>query len=191
MVFGYLDTNAAAIYLEKTMDCRYKNIRSLEGIGYFKKLGSLDASQNPISLLPAMPASLAYLFLNGCRIKQLPKTLPPKLLWLCIDENGLTKLPVLPQGLITLLIGSNAISELPELPVTLEDLSCYFNRIKVLPPLPKGIKKLHCNFNDIAVIPILPDTMQHLYWANNPAQCLSNVPALVEHYDKIPVKCKP
>ena len=69
----------------------WRDIASLEGVGYFTELQSLDCSYSQLTELPQLPSGLTGLFCDG---------------------NQLTELPALPSGLTGLGCGWNQLTEI-------------------------------------------------------------------------------
>ena len=58
--FKQMDTTCQAINLETSLVCNSRNIGSLEGLQYFKKLNSFACNNNAISYFPKLPNSIIY-----------------------------------------------------------------------------------------------------------------------------------
>lgn len=67
----WMDTTCGAVVNESTLDCRNKNISSIEGAKYFKNLIYLHAENNNIDSLPRLPQSLTTVFIQKNKIAKL------------------------------------------------------------------------------------------------------------------------
>jgi hypothetical protein len=112
-------------------DTKYIDIASLK-LTYipnmfmkFKKLESLNCSNNELSSFPELPNTLEELLCDENKFTCLPK-LPESLTTLNCSNNMLTKLPFLPSKLHTLDCTKNKLSSLFELPNTLRCIAFDF-----------------------------------------------------------------
>ncbi|MCU6378220.1 NEL-type E3 ubiquitin ligase domain-containing protein, partial [Morganella morganii] len=115
------------------------------------------------------------------QLTRLP-VLPERLLEMSVDNNQLTSLPVLPERLLRMACGGNYLTRLPVLPEGLEALLCSDNRLISLPALPGGLQALLCSDNRLVSLPALPGGLQYLIGANNRLTCL---PVLPERLEKL------
>jgi Leucine-rich repeat (LRR) protein len=150
-----------------------RNIANLEGIQYCSNITYLDASQNPLSTLPAMNGmtNLGTLRLSGCQFTAVPAVIRqiPKLVSLSLTDNQITAIDEISGApkLKYLALTVNRISALPttlNLPELLSlDLSD--NRLAAIPAcilaLPK-LESLYMNNNEIAEIPAGISGLTHL-----------------------------
>lgn len=136
----------------------------------------LDASDNQLDHLSsiALPRHLIYLCISNNRLSRLP-TLPAKLERLFVDNNALTALPIdLPRGLLCLNAAENKIALLPTLPDTLTYLNVNDNQLVCLPKLPSTLVHLFVDNNFIHRLPNhLPTTLNHVSFFGNRLRQLS------------------
>lgn len=131
-----LDTTCSAVLNATSLNCNGRGIADLQGILYFKKLTTLDYSNNLLTSLPALPSTLKYL---DCSI------------------NKLASLAALPNSLTTLKCYNNKLTSLPVLPSTLTTLWCYDNMtLFCLPILPSGLTFLNASYTSITCLPNRP-----------------------------------
>ena len=153
------DADAAEVTRLNVYD---RNIHSLTGLEHFTALDSLLCSDNQLTALPALPASLEYLACSDNQLTSLP-TLPSSLQSLFCIGNQLTSLPALPAGLMELGCQENRLTSLPALPAGLIYLSCRDNQIKALPALPSTLDTLGCAHNQLTKLNV---TGVPLTWLN-------------------------
>ncbi|MFT3681565.1 MAG: hypothetical protein QM791_14940 [Ferruginibacter sp.] len=182
---GQMDTTCSEIVNEDSFTTRHYEIKTLEGIRYFKRLRYLDCAQiGYLGELPAMPDSLVYFNCSGSSgIKSL-SPLPPTLRYLnCSYLYRVTDIPVMPLlerlecincwGLTTIqnlspslkylnCNGSSRLGLLPSLPSSLDTLSCSECGLQTLPVLPAGLQYLDCQLNPIRMLPALPNSLTYL-----------------------------
>ncbi|MCC6582862.1 MAG: leucine-rich repeat domain-containing protein [Chitinophagales bacterium] len=91
-----LDTNCSTILNVSSINLNNKNIQSLEGIQYFKRLLALHCDSNRLNTLPILPNTLSSLFCSHNQITTLPN-LPSSLRELDCSNNLLTALPSISQ----------------------------------------------------------------------------------------------
>jgi Leucine-rich repeat (LRR) protein len=190
-------TDAAAFRTSLKVDNSASNqlITDLAGIENFKKLVTLDISNNNIKRFPSMPNTLTTLKCINSGLAQLPTlstnlevlnctanlltslpNLPSKLTNLQCQTNKLNVLPTLPNSLVTLYCANNPLRELGPLPSNLQTLICFKNTLTSLPALPNSLISLNCGNNDLYNLPTLPNALEHLVCSRNPN--LSCLPAL-------------
>ncbi len=191
-----MDTTCTGVKSALSVDVTGKNIQTLEGIQYFRKLTLLNCSGNQLSDLPALPSGLTafscsynqmtqlpalpsgitVLSCSGNKLSQLP-TLPTSLVNLFCNENLLTSLPALPASLTKLQIHDNLLTALPVLPAALDELVCSKNQLTGLPALPSSLLMLICYDNKIHAIDAFPSGLQKLVCADNMIKCFPEFPA--------------
>ena len=154
--FRSLDEDTAKI------DVSFKSLTYLPPLSKFKKLKTLNCSDNLLTELPDLPEALEVLYCNNNKLKSLPEL--PHLWFLNCHNNSLKCLPELPLSLVDLYVGSNEINELPKLPVNLIFLECYNNKLSVLPELPSGINEIYCAKNELTILPDIPTL--GVFWYN-------------------------
>ncbi len=160
------------------------NITDLTGIQGFSNLTSLNASDNNLTFLPALPSGLTTLRCANNQLTALP-TLPIGLTGLYCFGNKLTKLPNLPINLVNLDCSRNDLMELPKLPNTLESFYCSYNNLTGLPPLPNSITDIGFSNNNIFILPdLLPPNIFLLSCFNNPnLKCLPKLPNTLKYLE--------
>ncbi len=161
-----LDTTCNAVVNATIMRCYGVPIRDLTGIQYFKNLTRLDCSNDSLTFLPALPATLTYLKCQYNKIISL-LLLPAGLKTLIAQSNKLTSLPPLPTGLDTLYCNLNQLGSLPSLPSTLVYFVCVHNQLTALPALPAPLHFLTCEDNLLTSIPALPPSLLEFGCQNN------------------------
>lgn len=130
------------------------NLTELPNLSRFKKLHSLDCSNNRLTKLTNLPANLKNLFCT---------------------RNLITELTDLPKKLARLYCDNNKIIRLSNLPNTLTVISCAHNEILELSDLPKSLTSLLCNYNKLNTLYNLPDTLVILDYSNNKLVKLNNL----------------
>lgn len=191
----YVDSDNPDIQAPSSIEVSGLNISSLEGIQAFINLNTLVCSNNPLTTLPPLPATLTYLQCDFSQLSALPAlpqglvtlslfhnqltsipNLPDGLIYLDCQENQLTQLPPLPESLKTLIASSNLLSELPDLPDSLVKLYCYYSQLTELPELPVTLTELGCEGNQLTVLPELPAGLEILYCGVNLLTELPDLP---------------
>lgn len=152
---GMLDTTCTAFMNPNAsnLNVNNKNIRSLEGIQYFKYLRSLSCDSNQISSI---------------------NHLPPILYSLSCSYNRLTLLPKLPAFFLFLYCSHNQLTSLPVLPGTIYSLDFSFNQINsVMQSFNDSMSYFFCNNNPISCLPLFskPQTV-NLHVKNTGITCL-------------------
>jgi len=89
---GFFDDACSTVANATNLDVPFLNIRSLEGLQYFKKLQFLYCYDNVLTSLPPLPTTLTQLH---------------------TQNNQLLSLPALHNGLQLILFKDNRISSLP------------------------------------------------------------------------------
>ena len=88
----------------------HKDLIQLPNLSVFKNLTRLQANNNKLKELPALPNSLKYLSIRNNQISHLPSRLPDKLVTIDFSNNKIFKLPKkLPNDLKLLIINYNHI----------------------------------------------------------------------------------
>ena len=170
----WMDTTCSGVLNLKNIYCFKLQIKTIEGIEYFKNLDSLTCSFDSLTNLPLLPGTLKVFDCEYNNIKNIP-ILPDSLIYFSCNKNKLTSLPVLPLNLQNLLCDFNQLTNLPALPNSLQTLSCWANGINILPALPDSLTSLICGGNGINNLPTLPNSLQYLFCNDNN---LKNLPSL-------------
>jgi len=103
---GLLDVNNNEIINCKELHLSNSHIKDLTGVEYFVNLKDLLCTNNKLTFLPELPATLVRLY--------------------CYN-NQLTSLPALPAALKELSCHNNQLTSLPALPAALKELDCNNN----------------------------------------------------------------
>ena len=135
----------------------YSNIKDISGISNFSSLERLIVSNNLLTSLPELPASLSYID---------------------VSNNLLTRISTLPSKITTLICSFNKISKIDSFPTLLQSIECNNNELELLPKLPEDLKTLILNNNLLLkCLPFLPPNLQTLYIFSTPLiNCLPNRP---------------
>ena len=136
-----MDINCPGITSATTVNIPHLSIANIDGIQHFTSLQILDCSDNNLTAIPALPASLKKL--------------------LC-SENQISSIQTLPFSLVELNCNNNQLTSIPPLPNTLDILKCYDNQLSSLPTFPTLLKVLHCGGNLFTTLPTLPQTLEDL-----------------------------
>lgn len=124
-----------------------QGIRDLTGITFFTALTSLNCSNNALTALPTLPASLQML---------------------TCSDNNLTALSALPSSCQGLYCANNDLTALPMLPAGLIALDCSYNPLTTPPTLPNGMMILICSGLGSALMPsTLPSSLITLECSDN------------------------
>lgn len=107
---GYITTSD--VESSTSLSPTNKGITSLQGIGYFSKLTSLDCSGNNLTSLPSLPTTLSYLNISSNKFTS-------------IDLHNYSSLK-------TLNCSNNQISSLNNFPYNIEYLDCSNNKFTSL-----------------------------------------------------------
>lgn len=173
-----MDTTCSLIVNATSVNCSLTGIADITGIQYFDNLDTLICSDNDITFLPPIHASLLMLELDGNYYLTTIANFPSSLLHIFIDSNiSLTSLPPLPPGLLYLQCTNLGLNTLPTLPSTLTFLSCYDNPLYFLPALPAGLVILDCRNNSLTTLPTLPATLTYLFCDFNNLTALPTLPS--------------
>jgi uncharacterized repeat protein (TIGR01451 family) len=173
-----MDTTCNDIVNAGSLNVENKNIVSIQGIQYFKNIGSLNCQVNKIDSLPVLPNAIVSLLFSGNKLKVLP-TLPSGLINLFCNNNLITELTSLPSNLVNLRCENNQIINLPILPNSLIDLYVTNNKLKSLPELPATLNNLYCANNQLTTLPVLPQNLRHIWCNNNHLVLLPNLPKIL------------
>ncbi len=190
---GQLDTTSAAIVNETSLTPPAGE-STWDGFQYFKNLQSVYFKR-PISL-PALRNGLTHLTVDSSALTALP-ALPASLTYLFSMSNYmLQSLPALPGSLDTLIISKafplapvNPLTSLPALPASLRYLRIYKTQITALPVLPTGLRTLRVEDNPITALPTLPDSLRALLY-NSGVQVgiqISSVPTLPSKLEQLDI----
>ena len=172
-----MDTTCSLIVNKTKIYLLDPSITDITGIQYFDNLDTLICSDNDITFLPPIHASLLMLELDGNYYLSTIANFPSSLLHIFINSNtGLTSLPPLPPGLLYLQCTNLGLNTLPTLPSTLTFLSCYDNSLYSLPALPAGLVNLDCRINSLTTLPTLPATLTYLFCDFNNLTALPTLP---------------
>jgi len=147
----------------------------------------LYCSNNQLTALPELPASLTVLYCYYNQLTVLPE-LPDNLTELDCLDNQLTALPELPPSLTDLNCSSNQLIALPELPDALTQLWCGYNKLTALPVLPAGLTWLACTYNQLTALPELPSTLARIDCSSNQ---LTTLPVLPDNLSRLDFRENP
>ena len=166
-----------------TLTVSIADITDLSGVEGFSSLNSLIVSHNNLTTLPDnLPPRLKYININGNKITRL-KNLPSDLRQLDCTNNQLTALPEFPASLLMINCSYNKITVLPSLK-NLTSLFCTDNFLTTLPALPSGLEGLVCANNQLKIIPPLPKPLIRLSCQHNPdLKCLPLLPEGLVYLD--------
>jgi hypothetical protein len=176
-----MNTSCSEITSATTIEIPHLNIANIEGIEYFTSLQVLDCSDNNLTTIPALPASLKKLSCSENQISSI-QMLPFSLVELNCDHNWLTNIPPLPNTLDILKCYDNQLSTLPTFPILLKVLHCGGNLFTTLPPLPQTLEDLDCKGLGLQDLPTLPGTLKILTCPYNE---LTDLPALPNPLEKL------
>jgi uncharacterized repeat protein (TIGR01451 family) len=175
MVGNFIDATCPEVLNAKNITLAYSGISNLSGIHVFVNDTALDCSNNLLTALPQLPASLTNLYCSYNQLTALP-TLPLSLKVLECYENLINQLPTLPDSLTKFRCDKNLLTTLPVLPSALKELYCGLNPITSLPALPPSLNLLYVySCPQITALPTLPLTLQFLVCQAN---SLTSLPAL-------------
>ncbi len=174
-----LDTTCYAVLDSTLINVANKNIRSIEGIQYFKQMHSFACDSNPLYILPTLPNTTSYLSCQFDSLTSLPQ-LPTSLYYLSCFNNQIDSLPALPNGLRWLYIQNNAIQSLPPIPATVYGFYCQSNLLHSFPLLPFILHSFDCSYNPITIFPLLPDSLAYLYCQNDSLTALPALPVTLK-----------
>jgi uncharacterized repeat protein (TIGR01451 family) len=157
-----------------TLHISSKNINSIEGVKFFKKLKKLYCDNNFLVTIPDLPISLQELYCKDNKIISI-SSLPENLIWLWCDNNLLKILPNLPLNLQFLKCNNNQLVNLPPFLPNLQVLECDNNKLISIPDLPLSLRGLFCSNNQLKKLPLIPLKLDELLCSNNQ---LTTLPAL-------------
>ena len=181
----WMDTTCSGVLNFNSIGCNNLNIKNLDGIQYFKKLISLDCSNNQIISLKSLPSSIKVLNCDSNQLISLP-TLPTNITNFYCSDNQLTSLPVLPNTIQILNCNSNLLTSLPKLPSLLNQLRAEQNLLSSLPSLPSYLYKCVCFSNpNLFCIPLLPNSLHILNIDSLNIRCLPNSVKGISVFDSI------
>jgi hypothetical protein len=143
-----------------------KELHVIPSLTKFWNLKIFHCSNNSLTSLPPLPATLTYLCCDQNQLISLPQ-LPATLIGLYCYNNLLTSLPQLPATLTYMNCSKNQLTSLPQLPATLTHLDCSKNQLTSLPQLPATLTHLDCSKNQLTSLPQLPATLINLHCFNN------------------------
>ncbi len=209
----WMDTTCGAVVNETSLDCSSHKIANLEGIEYFKNLGSLNCNDNKITSLYSLPNKLVHF---DCSFNQLSTLtqLPDSLNFLICSGNLITNLPTLPKTLYQLYCDRNKLISLPKIPELLEDLSCSYNQITSLDTIGKmkHLQLFNCSHNLLTNLPNIDsigfyppryviNCGPQIYLFGNNIHCLPRIPepylnssqlcGIMLSFDTSMIKCIP
>ena len=191
-----LDTTHPEVLALTDMAVSNLGISDLDGIQFFTALQNLTCSNNQLTELPTLPASLIQLSCPYNQLTTLP-TLPPDLFLLMCGYNQITSLPELPNELEWFHCEYNLLTTLPNVPDSavfmrfdhnlidtlpsmansaMHILMCYDNLLEELPELPPTLGQFWCNNNPIECLPPLPNSLYNLNCTNTMLTCMPNIP---------------
>jgi hypothetical protein len=159
------------------LDVSFLNIRSLEGLQYFKKLQFLYCNNNLLTSLPPLPTTLIQLYAYNNQLLSLP-TLHNGLKLIHFTGNRVSTLPPLPNTLEHFEGGNNSYGLLPELlPPSLKFLLCANVGLRTLPKFPDSIEELYIQANRLSELPTkLPNSLVNFDCENNRFTSLPTLP---------------
>ncbi len=175
MVGDSIDSTCPAVLAAKNINVSYNGISDLSGIEVFVNDTLLNCSNNQLTSLPTLPASLTSLDCNFNLLTSLP-TLPTSLTYLNCSQNQINSLPNLPLLLNYFECITNLLTSLPVLPVTLTFLNCDSNQLTSLPNLPASLTHLYCNNNQLISLPTLPTSLIQFHCDLNQLTSLPTLP---------------
>ena len=173
-----LDTVNVLVTTTTYLDISNKNIADLNGIQYFKSLGTLKCQHNNLTGISLLNNSLNYLDCSYNSINNI-SSLPDSLNYLDCSNNSLVNLPTLDNNLQTLKCEENQLSALPTLPNALVYVLCWNNQLTNLPPL-KNLNTLECGYNNLSYLPTLPNTLIFLNCEHNHLTSIPQLPQLLQ-----------
>ncbi len=181
MVGNQMDTTNVNILSAQTFDPGiWPNIENCDGLQYFDGLTYIKLSNWNLATIPAFPANVQVLVIDGTSIQSLP-SLPSGLLDFTLTSNSsLTNLPAFPNTLQSFVCFLNNITLLPNLPNSLTYLDCQWSDLTALPTLPNSLVHLNCKFNSLSSLPNLPNTLKYLNCEVNPIPYLPALPPNLE-----------
>ncbi len=114
-------------------------------------------SNNPLTALPQLPATLEYLYAENTAITTLPNPLPPILKQLNVSGDQVTTIPPLPSTFQWLWIDNSQVSQLPAFPSSLLQLDALdATALTCLPALPTGMYRAKLAGSGVTCLPNIP-----------------------------------
>jgi hypothetical protein len=134
-----IDTSLAEVKELTYLNVNNSGIRSLEGIGFFKSLKSLQATNNQINSLPTFPASIKQVSMQGNAVTSI-SSLREGLESFDISSNPLTSIAsgAIPRTLTALYVLNTPLTSLPTLTNSLYIFNASQSGIICLPNIPAG-----------------------------------------------------
>ncbi len=176
-----MDTTCSAIVNATSLTVgNDTTILNVDGLQYFKNLGTLYCTRTKITTLPKLPNFLGHLVCNNNRLTSIP-ILPPNISSADFNSNRITNLPAFhPSSILqNFECKYNLLTSLPSLPYFLEALNCSNNQISSLPVLPTLMfKSLICSNNPLnGILPTLPSGLNTLGCAKTQMTTLPTLPS--------------
>ncbi|MGG9971218.1 DUF7619 domain-containing protein [Ferruginibacter sp. SUN002] len=162
-----LDTVCAATAIDSNINCSNKNISSLEGIQYFKRLAYLNCDKNNLTSIPPLSNVLISLSCAENQLTEISSFTTNKLTSLICSHNQLTNLPSL-AGVRNSTGGVNGVAGF-------EYFNCSYNLLTELPPMPIGAYLVSMSFdhNNITCLPsVMPRV--HYFSMDSTIRCISD-----------------
>ncbi len=171
-------------------------VSNINGVQYFSALEYLDISSNPVSSMPALPASLGTLDISGTLIASLPvlpsglhtlymggtpiavvQNLPSGLTLLDLTMCNAPQLGTLPAGLTHLYLYNCGYTAPPVIqgPTGLATLYLSWNPVQTITALPSSLISFECDECGLTSLPALPSGLENLWVPNN---AIAQLPAL-------------
>ncbi len=132
----------------ESIDISNKNLTSFPNLSRFTNLTELDCSNNKLTNLPTLNATLIKLNCSDNQLESLPQ-LPEKLNTLWCYRNKLIQLPSLNQDLLQLWCSENQLTSLPVFNLKLKVLVCHTNKLTCIPNLSPVLTNIICFNNPI------------------------------------------
>lgn len=129
---------------------------------------SYHGSGNNYKKIDGLPKSLIALSISNLNIEYIQDLSGlTNLIFLQINNSGLTVMPYLPNSLKFLLCRNNMLTELVNLPKTLKMIRAENNLLAKL-ELPDDIESLHVVGNQLKTMPPIPKCIKYLAFGDNP-----------------------
>ena len=176
----WLDTTAPVIVNETEIYYQHNpffnfNIKSLNGMQYFKSLQRLDVSNNLLPSVDYLPHSLTDFTAENNKITSIVK-LPNSLEFLDCNNNQLTQVSLSSPNLKDVFLENNKISQITQLSNKIRLLNLSNNLLTSLPALPNlGTLQL-TNNSALHCLPQLPNSLSTLN-IDTAIHCLPNIPS--------------
>ena len=113
-----MDTTCNGILNTNSLDVSRKNISSIDGIQYFKKLKTFYCNYNNLTRIAVLPNTISNLYCGNNAITQIDR-LPDSLFQLECSWNQLSTLPAFPSLLFRAYVYNNKLTSLPTLPASI------------------------------------------------------------------------